>query len=128
MIKPGIEVANKLGMYIRQGFMQQKNGFFIDALHIFVLCSFALAQPLFDLLSRRVQFFVAHGSKPVDVILLVLILCILLPTIAVLIEWVAGLFGRPIRKGMHGLVVAGLVAAIALPVLKQMGRFSGATR
>ena len=93
--------------------MQQKNGFFIDALHIFVLCSFALAQPLFDLLSRRVQFFVAHGSKPVDVILLVLILCILLPTIAVLIEWVAGLFGRPIRKGMHGLVVAGLVAAIA---------------
>src|SRR5438093_10241896 len=105
MIKPGIEVANKLGMYIRQGIMQQKNGFFIDALHIFVLCSFALAQPLFDLLSRHVQFFVAHGSKPVDVILLVLILCILLPTVAVLTEWVAGLFDRWVREGGHGLMV-----------------------
>jgi len=127
MIKPGIEVANKLGMYIRQGIMQQKNDFLIDALHIFVLFSFALAQPLFDLLSRHVQFFVAHGSKPLDIILLVLILCILLPTIAVLIEWVAGLFGRRVRKGMHGLVVAGLVAGIALPVLKQMSGIPGAT-
>lgn len=107
--------------------MQQKNDFLMDALHIFVLFSLALAQPLFDLLSRHVQFFVAHGSKPVDVILLVLILCILLPTITVLIEWVAGLFGRWVRKGMHGVVVAGLVAGIALPVLKQIGSVPGAT-
>src|SRR5215471_10322396 len=101
--------------------MQQKNDFLIDSLHIFVLFGFALAQPVFDVLSRHVQFFVAHGSKPVDVILLVLILCIFLPTIAVLIEWVAGLFGRRVRKAVHGLVVAGLVAGIALPVLKKMG-------
>ncbi len=107
--------------------MQQKNDFLIDALHIFVLFSFALAQPLFDVLSRHVQFFVAHGSKPVDVILLVLILCILLPAITVLIEWVAGLFGRRVRKGMHGLVVAGLMAGIALPVLKRLGGVPGAT-
>src|SRR5215467_16075960 len=113
-------------MYLRQGLMQQKNDFLIDALHIFVLFSFALAQPLFDILSRHVQFFVAHDSKPMDVILLVLILCIFLPSIAVVIEWVAGLFGRRVREGMHGLVVAGLVAATAMPVLKRMGGVPGA--
>jgi hypothetical protein len=107
--------------------MQQKNDFLLDTLHIFVLFSFALAQPLFDVLSRHVQFFVAHGSKPVDVILLVLILCILLPAIAALIELVAGLIGRRFRKGMHGLMVAGLMAGIALPVLKRMDGVSGAT-
>jgi len=107
--------------------MQQKNDFLIDALHIFVLFSFALAQPLFDVLSRHVQFFVAHRSKPQDVILLVLILCIFLPAIAVLIEWVAALFGRRVRKGIHAFAVAGLVAGIVLPVLKQMSGVHGVT-
>ena len=105
--------------------MQQRNDFFIDALHIFVLFSFALAQPLFDLLGRHAQFFVAHGSKPLDIILFVIILCVLLPTIAVLIEWAVGLFGRWVRQGMHALIVAGLVACIALPVLKRVGRVPG---
>jgi sulfatase-like protein len=125
--RPGIEDAPNNSAILDKASCNKKNDFLVDALHIFVLFSFALAQPLFDVLSRHVQFFVAHGSKPVDVILLVVIVCILLPTIAVLIESVAGLFGRGIRKGMHGLVVACLMAGIALPVLKQMGGVSGAT-
>jgi hypothetical protein len=125
--RPGIEEGPKNSALLDKTSYNKKNDFLINALHIFVLFSFALAQPLFDVLSRHVQFFVAHGSKPADVILLVLILCILLPTIAVLIEWVAGLFGGRVRKRIHGLVVAGLMAGIALPVLKQMGGVPGAT-
>ncbi len=105
--------------------MQQKHVFFIDILHIFVLFSFALAQPLFDLLSRNAEFFVAHHSQPVDIILLILILCFLLPAIVVLIEVVSGLFGRRARKAVHGFMVAGLVAVIALPALKKISLFPG---
>jgi hypothetical protein len=64
--------------------MQQRTDFLIDALHIFVLFSFALA--LFDLLSRNATSFVAHRSEPVDIIVLILILCVLVPALVVLIN------------------------------------------
>src|SRR3990172_1070631 len=105
--------------------MKQKSEFLVDSLHIFVLFSFALVQPLFDLLSRSAVFFVARHSEPVDVILLVLILIVLLPTLVVLVEWMVGLLGRWARKGGHSLIVASLVAAIALPVLNKIGGVSG---
>ena len=105
--------------------MQQKNDIYIDTLHIFVLFSFALAQPLFDLLSRNAEFFVAHHCEPVDIILLILIVCVLLPGLVVLIEVVTGLIGRRARKAVHGLLVAGLVAVIVLPALKKIGDIPG---
>jgi hypothetical protein len=53
----------------RKSGVSQKSDFLADALHIFVLCSFALAQPLFDLLARSAEFFVAHRSQPLDIFL-----------------------------------------------------------
>jgi hypothetical protein len=105
--------------------MQQKRDFFIDALHIFVLCNFAVAQPLFDLLSRNAEFFVTRHSEPVDIILLIIILCVLLPVLVLLIELVVSLFGRRARKGVHGFMVASLVAVIALPALKKIFELPG---
>ena len=106
--------------------MKQKSEFLVDSLHIFVLFSFALVQPLFDLLSRNAVFFVARHSEPVDVILLVLVLLVLLPSLVVLVEVVAGLLGRRFRKGIHAFVVAGLVACIVLPALKMhLGEIPG---
>jgi len=105
--------------------MQQKKNFLIDALHIFVLFSFALAQPLFDLLSRNAEFFVARHSEPVDIILLIIILCVLLPVLVVLIEVLAGLFGRRARKGVHGFMVASLLTAITLQALNKIFEFPG---
>ncbi len=99
--------------------------YFIDAIHIFVLFSFAVAQPLFDLLSRKTTFFVAHRSEPADVIILVFILCVLLPALVIFIEVVAGLLGQRTRKGVHGFIVASLVAIIALPALDKIFQGSG---
>jgi len=106
--------------------MKQQNVFFIDTLHIFVLFSFAVAQPLFGLLSRNAEFFVARHSEPVDVIFLILILCALLPALVVLIEVVAGLFGQHARKGVHSFMVAILLTVIALPVLNKILELPGA--
>lgn len=105
--------------------MQQKRDFLIDALHIFVLFSFALAQPLFDLLSRNAEFFVARRSEPVDVVLLIVILCVLLPVFVLLTEVLAGFFGRRARKGVHTFIVAALLTAIALQAAIKIFEFPG---
>ena len=66
--------------------MAKKREFIIHAIHIFVLFSFALVQPLLEITSRNAEFFVAHYSRPVDIILLLLLLCILLPGLIILLE------------------------------------------
>ena len=109
----------------RDKLTNKKSDFLVDALHIFVLFSFALAQPLFDLLSRYPEFFVARKSEPIDIILFILTLCLFLPGIAVLLEAASGIFGRRFRKAVHWCMVATLVAVIALQVLKKVFGFPG---
>lgn len=103
----------------------KKSDFLVDALHIFVLFSFALAQPLFDLLSRYPEFFVSRKSEPIDIILFIVMISVLLPAIAVLFEALAGLFARRIRKDVHWFMVAILTGVIALQVLIKLFKFPG---
>ncbi|MBW2113048.1 MAG: hypothetical protein JRH00_16795, partial [Deltaproteobacteria bacterium] len=65
--------------------VKRKSDFFVDALHSFVLVSFALTQPLFDILARYPEFFVTRKSEPVDIFLFVLTLCFVIPGILVLV-------------------------------------------
>lgn len=102
-----------------------KSEFFIDALHLFVLFSFGIAQPLFDLLSRYPEFFVARKSEPIDIILLVCVMCFVFPAIGVLFELLASVFGRRFRKAVHWFIVATLSAVIALQVLNKIFEFHG---
>jgi hypothetical protein len=105
----------------------QKKDIFIDSLHIFILFSLALARPLY-VLSRNSEFFVAHNSKPLDVISLVLVLLILIPLFFILIEVVAGLISQRLRKTVHYCTIALLFSIITLTVLKTKAiGFSGIT-
>jgi len=94
-------------------------------LEILALSSFALAQPLFDLLSRNAEFLVAHQSKPLDVILLVLSACLFPTLFFVLLEILAGIFGPRTQRGVHALFVALLAVVILLPPLKRIPRVPG---
>ena len=105
--------------------MKPGRDFAIGSLHIFVLCGFAIAQPLLDLMGRTAEFFVVRRSEPTDVLLLVLLVCLLLPALLVLVEAAAVLLGRRVRKAVHGVIVAVLVAAIALPALKRLDGIPG---
>ena len=56
------------------------------SLHIFTLSSFAIAQPVFDLLSRNAAFFVVRRSEPSDILILCALICVVLPLCLILIE------------------------------------------
>ena len=89
--------------------------------HLAVLSAFALAQPLFNLLSDNPEFFAARGSSAFDIISFALLLVLVPPLVLVLVELLAGLASRPAAMALH-LVFVGLGAAlIALQALKDMG-------
>lgn len=107
--------------------MEQKPPFLTGVVHTLVLFSFAVAQPLFDLLSRYPEFFVARQSKPIDLILLALALCVGLPLLVISLEGAARLVGPRLHKWLHTALVAVLVSVINLQVLKRIAEISGIT-
>ncbi len=92
----------------------------VPVAHIFVLSGFAVAQPIFDLLSRQAQFFVAHDSQPVELALMALGLSLLLPLALVVPARLAALLGATLGRWLHGALVAALSGLIALQVLKRL--------
>jgi hypothetical protein len=104
-----------------------RSEFPFDALHVFVLAGFAVAQPLFDALARGPEFFFARNARPFDVLATVLLPSLALPAALVLAEAAARALGRRVQKGVHLLVVTGLVGVLVLPVLGRIplvpGRF-----
>jgi len=100
--------------------METKREWIFDGLHIFVLCGFAIAQPLFAVLAKGPEFFVARRSQPLDICLLVLVLCMGLPAVIVALEGLVGLISRTARRVLHLGVVAVLLMIILLPVLKRI--------
>ena len=101
-------------------------GLLTRALHVFVLWGFAVAQPLFDLLGRHVQFFVAQDARPAEIVALVLMLCFLAPALMVLGELAAGLAAPWAGRAVHRILVALLAAAAILQLLKKLGSLPGA--
>lgn len=97
----------------------------IDALHLFVLFGFAVAQPIFDLLSRHPEFLVSWQSKPIHLIAIILVPSLLLPLFAAAIETGCAVFGKKIRAIVHGFFVLGLLFALLLQVFKQIPDLSG---
>ena len=54
-----------------------------QTLHIFTLTTLAIAQPVFDVVSREPPFFVARNTTVFDLIALVSFICLVLPTVLV---------------------------------------------
>ena len=89
----------------------------LAGLHLLVLWSFAVAQPLFDLLGKNAEFFAARGSTRWDAVGFALVLLFVPPALLLGLEWVAG----PARWAVHALFVAGLVALFVLQAIRGAG-------
>jgi len=92
-----------------------------NLLHLLLLSGFAVAQPLFDLLSREPGFFVARRSQPLDIVVLAVILMIAPSLILGAIETIIGLFSEPARRHVHLVFVGLLITLTALPPLNRIG-------
>jgi hypothetical protein len=91
------------------------------ALHLAGLSALALAQPLFDLLSRNVEFFAVRGSTRWDVVLFAVGIVVLPPLALLGLEVLTGLAGRQAATVLHLAFLAALVGLLALQALRGIG-------
>jgi hypothetical protein len=95
------------------------------ALHLGALSALAVAQPLFDLISKNPDFLAARALIGWQVVALGLVLVLVPPLLALGLEALAGLASRPLRAVLHLFSVALLVALIAIPALKDIAPSAG---
>ena len=87
--------------------------------HLAVLSAFALAQPLFNLLSKNPEFFAARGSTASEIIVFSVLLVLLPPAILIAIELLVGLASEAARRVVHLVFVAGTAAVVFVQALKK---------
>ena len=85
--------------------------------HLTVLAGFALAQPLYDILRRNGEFFVAHRTTPGDILLLVLWLSAAVPCVLGLLLWLVSRASVRAATALMTILVGAFVTMIALPVI-----------
>jgi hypothetical protein len=88
-------------------------------LELAVLWTFAVAQPLFDLLKDNPEFFAARGSSGFDVISFAVVLVIVPPLLLLAVELLIGLAGTAARRWSHVVLLGALAALIAAQALKK---------
>jgi len=81
-------------------------GQFSRALHLFALVQIAIAYPVYDLLSRNPEFFVARQSQPIDIGLLVLLLSVGLPLILYGLQAILSGINHHLGRAGHLLLIA----------------------
>jgi hypothetical protein len=92
-----------------------------DALHLAVLASFAIAQPLYDLLGKYPAFFAAHDMGRWEVIGFGVVLIAVPVLVLVAFEALSLFGGERVRRWVHLVFVGGLAAIIALQIVRRFG-------
>jgi uncharacterized membrane protein YgcG len=87
--------------------------------HLAVLSVFALAQPLFSLLSKNPEFFAARGATAGEIIVFSLLLVFAPPAVLFLVEFLVGLVSERARTVVHLILIALLAAVIFIQALKK---------
>ena len=90
-----------------------------QALHIFAFTSLAVAHPLFQVVSREPPFFVARNTTMLDLVGLIGIVCLALPTLLLGIEVAFTRFGATAASIAHSLVLTALGGVLLMPILKR---------
>ena len=91
----------------------------VDAAHVAALAAFAIAKPIFDVLSDSAQFFAVRGSTSWEIVSFAFAVVVVPFLMALALEGLAGLAGERARRTLHLAFVGGLVALIAFRALKQ---------
>jgi Sulfatase len=90
-----------------------------DYAHLAVLSTFALGQPLFDLLGQNPEFFAARGAPGFDIVSFAVLVVLLPPLVLLAIELLGGLVDPRVRRALHLAFIGLGVALIAVQALKK---------
>jgi len=85
----------------------------LAGLHLLVLWSFAVAQPLFNLLGKNGEFFAARGSTRWDAIVFALVVLLVPPLVLLALE--------ALVPALHPVFVGCLVALFVLQAIRGLG-------
>ena len=96
-----------------------------DALHVFVMTSFAIAQPIYDRLGQRFSFLTDQNIPNLSVWILVFTLSIGLPLSVVALEILAQSFSRKARDVVHSVIVFVLLVLSSLFLLVRLDMIPG---
>ena len=97
-----------------------------EAFHVVGLWGIAVAQPIFDLLGRSPEFFVAHDTRPGDLLALTVLLCLAGPVAClVVIHLVGRLGGAGWRRRAAAVAIGVLTGAVALAAFKPLAGWPG---
>jgi hypothetical protein len=86
-------------------------------LHLTALAGFAVAQPLYDILSKSAEFFVAHRADRLDIVLLVIWLSAAVPLAAFAVLWAVNRLHRRAGAILMALFVGIFVAITVMPLV-----------
>ena len=96
--------------------MSIRNETLRGGLHLAALWAFAVAQPLFDLLGRNAEFFVARGSTRWDIVAFGVGLVVVPPVALIFVETLAGRVHAVLARAVRVAAVAALAALLVLQV------------
>jgi hypothetical protein len=91
------------------------------ALHVFALYGLAVAQPLLGLLGDNAEFFVSRRSDGVEVVVFALVVVLVPPLLVVGVVELVGRIDARAGRGLQLGVVAVLLAALVIQLLKKPG-------
>src|SRR5262245_23958656 len=77
----------------------------LDTLHVFVLASFAIAQPIYDRLGPRGAYLIDLKVGPPSIALLVLLISLAIPALLVSVEGASRRRGPRAADGSHAVIL-----------------------
>jgi sulfatase-like protein len=86
--------------------------------HLAVVWSFAVAQPLLDLLGDNPEFFVARENTRGDILILAFVLVLVPPLVLTGVEALASLVSERLRQAIHVVLIGVLASVFALQLFK----------
>lgn len=86
---------------------------------IWVLFTFAVAQPLLDLLGRNPEFFLARAAPRLDIVVIAVVVLVVFPGVLSLVALVARAAHLTAGLVLHGLLFTVLSAALLVSILER---------
>ena len=99
---------------------ERRPSLLVGAGHLAALWALAFAQPLFDLLGRNPDFFIARGNTRVEIVVFALTFTLAPPLAMLLVEAAVIRVSWRLRWAIHLLLVGLLGAALVLQALKHL--------